>query len=87
MKRGLPILFMAILCWSGLNAQTRYLDEVFTAVDKDSTDIVYGMNIGIISGAPIPTGFIVTDSMEVGPLDTICQYTNLSGTVTINGCL
>jgi len=70
MKRGLPILFMAILCWSGLNAQTRYLDEVFTAVDKDSTDIVYGMNIGIISGAPIPTGFIVTDSMEVGPPGT-----------------
>jgi hypothetical protein len=71
MKKGLPILLMAMLLWAGLNAQTRYLDEVFTTVDNDSTDILYGMNIGIISGYPVPTGFVLTDAGMAGmPGDT-----------------
>ena len=35
----------------GLNAQTRYLDEMFTEV-KVTSDVTYGSNIGIITQAP-----------------------------------
>jgi len=49
MRKLLLLLFF--LSSIVVNAQQRYLDEVFTDVDV-STDIVYGLNVTIITGVP-----------------------------------
>lgn len=45
------ILLTSLLATFGVNAQTRYLDEVFSSVDV-SLDIIYGLNVTVISGSP-----------------------------------
>jgi acetyl esterase/lipase len=49
MKKIIPILFL-IFSFS-LNAQVRYLDEMFTSADV-TPDVMYGSNVTIITGAP-----------------------------------
>jgi len=66
----LTTAFCASLIVNTTNAQTRYLDEVFTNVTV-TADIVYGNNFSVITGAPVagdlkldlyePTGDVATD--------------------------
>lgn len=49
------ILTLMVLCTLGLNAQTRYLDEVFSNVTKTS-NVVYGWNWSVIRTAEDTTG-------------------------------
>ena len=58
MKRIFTLLLFSILTL-GLNAQERYVDEIFTEVAVES-DIVYANNIAVLTGAPVP-GDIVLD--------------------------
>lgn len=53
MKRIFTLLFFSVLVL-GINAQERYVDEIFTEVAVES-DVVYANNITVITGAPTPT--------------------------------
>jgi len=52
MKRIFTLAFFSLIIL-GLNAQTRYVDEVFTDVNVES-DIVYSNNVQVLTGMPIP---------------------------------
>ena len=58
MKKTFTLLFGLVICVNLAWAQNRYLDEVFTTVDT-TANVVYGVNYGILSGTPIPTGMTV----------------------------
>ena len=45
------LMVVSILFTPLLNAQERYVDEIFTSVNVE-TNVVYGANIGIITQAP-----------------------------------
>ena len=51
MKRIFTLTFFSLI-FLGLNAQTRYVDEVFTDVEVQS-DIIYATNIEVLTGMPV----------------------------------
>lgn len=54
MKKLVTLILILSVAWSvQMDAQQRYLDEVFTSVVVEN-DIVYARNITILSGAPAP---------------------------------
>jgi hypothetical protein len=68
MKRIFTLLFFSILTL-GLNAQERYVDEIFTEVAVES-DIVYATNITVITGAPAPVEIKLDIYTPVGDTET-----------------
>ncbi len=46
-----PLLLLLAMSWGLLNAQTRYLDKVFSAVDVTS-NVEYAVNMSILQGLP-----------------------------------
>jgi len=52
-----------------LNAQTRYLDEVFDMTDVQS-EIVYGNNISVLSGTPAPLDLMMDVYTPIGDTET-----------------
>ncbi|HIF14781.1 MAG TPA: T9SS type A sorting domain-containing protein [Bacteroidetes bacterium] len=63
MKKAFTFLLGLVICVNLALSQDRYLDEVFTTVDT-TANVVYGVNYGVLSGTPIPTGMTV-------PIDTL----------------
>ena len=53
----------------GINAQTRYIDEIFTDVNVMS-DIVYSNNIEILSGMPVPVDIMMDIYTPDGDTET-----------------
>lgn len=51
MKKNLLLIFIFGLYFTSIQAQTRYIDEVFTNVTVAS-DVTYGTNITVITGMP-----------------------------------
>ena len=45
-------------------SQTRYVDEVFTSLDIDSS-VLYAENISVLAGTPVPTGVSVIPALEM----------------------
>ncbi len=68
MKRIFTLLFFTLVAL-GLNAQERYVDEIFTEVAVES-DIVYATNISVITGAPAPTELLLDVYTPVGDTET-----------------
>lgn len=53
----------------GMNAQTRYVDEIFTDVDVQS-DIVYANNIQVLTGMPVPVDLMLDVYTPAGDTET-----------------
>jgi hypothetical protein len=53
----------------GLNAQTRYVDEIFTDVNVES-DILYANNVGVITGAAVPEDLYLDVYTPAGDTET-----------------
>ena len=68
MKRIFTLLFFSIVAF-GLNAQVRYVDEIFTDVNVES-DIVYANNISVLTGAPLPGDILLDVYTPVGDTAT-----------------
>jgi len=68
MKRIFTLLFLGVISLS-LNAQTRYVDEVFTDVNVES-DIIYGNNISVLTGGPLPSDLMLDIYTPVGDTAT-----------------
>jgi len=71
MKKNLLLTaaFCASLIASTVNAQTRYLDEVFTNVTVTS-DVVYGNNLEVLTGTPVATDLLMDVYEPTGDTQT-----------------
>jgi hypothetical protein len=68
MKRFFTLTFFSLIVL-GLNAQTRYVDEIFTEVAVES-DIVYANNVTVITGMPVPVDIQLDVYTPVGDTET-----------------
>ena len=58
------LFFISIFCSFLTQAQDRYYDAIFPV--QRTADVVYGTNIGILTGAPAPEGLKVDIYQPVG---------------------
>lgn len=68
MKNMYALFFISIFCSFLTQAQDRYYDAIFPV--QRTADVVYGTNIGIITGAPAPEGLKVDIYQPVGDTKT-----------------
>jgi hypothetical protein len=91
MKKIYTILFSMFLLLSlgSLQAQERYMEEIFTDVQVER-DVVYGTNISVITGQPAPEDLKADVYTAVGDTETerpvvLVAHTGSFGPAIING--
>lgn len=68
--KKIHILILLLSCFAlSIQAQTRYLDQVFTQVTKTS-NVTYGTNISILTGMPAPLDLKMDVYAPVGDTET-----------------
>lgn len=68
MKKFFTLAFFSLIVM-GLNAQTRYVDEIFTDVDVQS-DVVYANNVTVLTGMPVPVDLFLDIYTPAGDTET-----------------